>query len=66
MKEQIPLEPAPLAEIPHDYPDDGTHEVAPDVAYKRLAIVNVVFVGLPPPGIGIGCWSIREFPAPPL
>jgi len=50
MKEQIPLEPAPLAEIPHDYPDDGTHEVAPDVAYKRLAIVNVVFVGLPSAG----------------
>jgi glyoxylase-like metal-dependent hydrolase (beta-lactamase superfamily II) len=25
--------------------DDGTHEIADDVAYKRLAIVNVVFVG---------------------
>jgi hypothetical protein len=26
---------------------DGTHEVAPDLAYQRLAIVNVAFVGLP-------------------
>ena len=26
---------------------DTTMEVAPDLAYKRLAIVNVVFYGLP-------------------
>ncbi len=26
---------------------DGTHEVAPDVAYERLAIVNVAFIGAP-------------------
>ncbi len=47
MKEQIPLDPPPLAEIPHHSPDDGTHEVARDIAYQRLAIVNVVFVGPP-------------------
>jgi glyoxylase-like metal-dependent hydrolase (beta-lactamase superfamily II) len=27
--------------------EDGTHPVAPDVAYQRLAIVNCAFVGLP-------------------
>jgi len=27
--------------------DDGTMEIAPDLAYRRLAIVNVVFVGRP-------------------
>ena len=27
--------------------DDATHEVAPDLAYKRLGIVNVIFYGLP-------------------
>ncbi|HEX8463607.1 MAG TPA: MBL fold metallo-hydrolase [Abditibacterium sp.] len=27
--------------------EDGTHQVAPDVAYQRLAIVNCAFVGLP-------------------
>ena len=47
MKSQIPLDPAPFAEIPHDFPDDGTHEIAEDVAYQRLAMVNVVFVGRP-------------------
>src|SRR5947209_4121014 len=26
---------------------DRTHVIAPDLAYKRLAIVNVVFYGLP-------------------
>ncbi len=26
---------------------DGTHQVAPDLAYQRLAIVNVAFVGVP-------------------
>src|SRR5688572_10878562 len=32
----------------HETPgDDGTREVASDLAYKRLAIVNVVFYGFP-------------------
>lgn len=32
---------------PHDdaVRNDGTHQIRPDVAYKRLAIVNVVFYG---------------------
>lgn len=27
--------------------DHGTHEIAPDLAYKRLSVVNVVFLGIP-------------------
>ncbi len=50
MKEQIPLDPAPLADLPHNYAEDKTHEVAPDLAYKRLAMVNVVFYGAPSAG----------------
>jgi glyoxylase-like metal-dependent hydrolase (beta-lactamase superfamily II) len=30
--------------------DDNTHEIADDLAYKRLAIVNVIFVGEPDAG----------------
>ena len=49
MDPQIPLDPSARADNPQDDSarDDGTHEVAPDLAYKRLAIVNVVFYGLP-------------------
>jgi len=43
MSEQIPLTSDAVADLPH--PDDGTREIAPDLAYKRLAIVNVVFFG---------------------
>jgi len=37
---------------------DGAHEVAPDLAYLRLAIVNVVFIGLP--GAGDGRWVLVD------
>src|SRR3954449_13539190 len=37
---------------------DGTHEIAPDLAYRRLAIVNVVFVGLP--GAGDRQWVLID------
>lgn len=47
MADQIPLDPAGRADEPAE---GGLHAVAPDVAYLRLAIVNVVFVG--PPGAG--------------
>jgi glyoxylase-like metal-dependent hydrolase (beta-lactamase superfamily II) len=49
MSQQIPLSPDSRADNPEldETRDDGTHEVAPDVAYKRLAIVNVAFYGLP-------------------
>jgi glyoxylase-like metal-dependent hydrolase (beta-lactamase superfamily II) len=45
MKRQIPLEDAGSPEFEHD--DDGTIQVADDLAYKRLAIANVIFVGKP-------------------
>ncbi|HEY6152735.1 MAG TPA: MBL fold metallo-hydrolase [Candidatus Udaeobacter sp.] len=49
MSEQIPLTEESRADDPdidRDN-DDSTHEIADDLAYKRLAIVNVVFVGQP-------------------
>ena len=49
MSEQIPLTEESRADseaVDRDN-DDSTHEIADDLAYKRLAIVNVVFVGQP-------------------
>ena len=47
MSEQIPLTEDSRADDPEidRENDDSTHEIADDLAYKRLAIVNVVFVG---------------------
>jgi len=45
MSQQIPLTPEAIADLPH--PDDGTAEIALDLAYRRLAMVNVVFFGTP-------------------
>ncbi len=45
MSKQVPLTAEAIAELPH--PDDGTIEIAPDLAYRRLAMVNVVFYGMP-------------------
>jgi glyoxylase-like metal-dependent hydrolase (beta-lactamase superfamily II) len=42
--QQIALDPAIEAGI---YKDDGTKEIAPDIAFKRLGLVNVVFYGRP-------------------
>jgi glyoxylase-like metal-dependent hydrolase (beta-lactamase superfamily II) len=56
--QQIPVDPAGRAERP-DWDavrDDGTHEVAADIAYKRLAIANVVFYGQP----GDGQWVLID------
>lgn len=43
----IPVDPAERAGHAED---DGTVEVLPDLAFKRLAIVNVLFYGLPQAG----------------
>ena len=43
----IPLNPQGLAGHSED---DGTEEVLPDLAFKRLAIVNMLFFGLPNAG----------------
>lgn len=48
MNQQIPLDNARIAEDVHDdeIRDDGTNEVAPDLAYKRCAIANIAFWGV--------------------
>jgi glyoxylase-like metal-dependent hydrolase (beta-lactamase superfamily II) len=47
MSEQIPLSEESRADRAaiDEANDDNTHEIADDIAYKRLAIVNVVFFG---------------------
>jgi glyoxylase-like metal-dependent hydrolase (beta-lactamase superfamily II) len=51
---QIPLPEAASADHPEAdrVRDDKTREIAPDVAYRQIAIVNVVFVGMPDAGDG--------------
>ena len=56
MAQQIPVERDALA--PFTVPDDPVHEIAPDLAYRRLAIVNVVFVG--PTYAGPGGWVLID------
>ncbi len=55
MAGQIPLDPSDRADSRQD---DATHEIAPDLAYRRLAIVNVVFVGRP--GAGDREWVLID------
>jgi len=43
---------------------DDTHEIAPDLAYQRLAIVNVAFYGLP--GAGDRQWVLIDTGIPGL
>jgi glyoxylase-like metal-dependent hydrolase (beta-lactamase superfamily II) len=52
MEHQIRIDPENRADDPEadETRNDGTHEVAPDLAYKRLVMVNVVFYGLPAAG----------------
>lgn len=60
MAERIELDEALRADDPkadHNR-DDGTHEVARDLAYTRLGIVNVVFWG--EPGCGDGEWVLID------
>ena len=45
MAQQIPLDESARAD--DGSKERGAHEVTSDVAYQRLAIVNVAFVGLP-------------------
>ena len=45
MSRQIPMEPHSLAEDPQA--TDGVREIAPDLAYRRLGLVNAVFCGEP-------------------
>ncbi len=60
MEQQIPLSAVARADDPQadDARHDGTQEVVPDLAYKRLAIVNVAFYGRP--GAGDRAWVLID------
>ncbi len=45
MAQQIPISADALADLPHT--NDGTNQIAPDLACRRLAMVNVIFYGIP-------------------
>ena len=64
MEQQIPLDPNARADSPQQdaQRDDGTNEVAPDLAYRRLAIANVVFYGVP--GAGDRQWILIDAGVP--
>ena len=55
MAQQVPVDPA--AEVT-DRQGSSVHEILPDVAYRRLAIVNVVFLGRP--GAGDRQWVLID------
>lgn len=55
MAQQIPVDRDALAEAKRK---DGAREIAPDVAYQRLAIVNVVYYGTP--GAGDRHWVLID------
>jgi len=56
MSKQIPIDPSAIVDLPHN--DDGTHQIRGDVAYRRQAMVNVVFYGLP--GSGDRQWLLID------
>lgn len=60
MSQQIPLDPQDRPDNPQadTAPDDGTREVAPDLAYRRLGIVNAAFYGRP--GAGDRKWVLID------
>ncbi len=62
MTKPIPLGPETIVEIAH--PDDGTMQIAPDLAYRRLAMVNVIFFGTP--GCGDRQWVLIDTGVPGL
>jgi len=55
MAQQIPI---PAAARADTEAADGTHEVAPDLAYERTVLVNVVYAG--PPGAGDRGWVLID------
>jgi hypothetical protein len=57
---QIPLSETASADRPEydKLRDDKTRQIAPDLAYRQSAIVNVVFYGRP--GAGDGYWTLID------
>jgi glyoxylase-like metal-dependent hydrolase (beta-lactamase superfamily II) len=43
MAQQVPVDDAAVTDVVT--PEEATHEIAPDIAYRRLGMVNVVFLG---------------------
>ena len=62
--EQIALDPEYRADDPRadSVRDDGTHQATSDLAYKRLAIVNVAFYGTP----GSADWVLIDAGVPKM
>lgn len=60
MTQQIPINPNSRADDPEADArrDDGTYEIVSDLAYRRLLLVNVVFVGAP--GAGDRGWVMVD------
>lgn len=60
MAQQIPISRQARADDPRvdAERDDGTHAIAPDLAYRRLVLANVVFVGSP--GAGGRNWVLVD------
>lgn len=56
MAQQIPVDPSAIVGV--EIPDESAIEIGDDLAYKRLAIVNVVLVGRP--GAGEGGWVLVD------
>jgi glyoxylase-like metal-dependent hydrolase (beta-lactamase superfamily II) len=57
---QIPLPRTASADHPQAdrTRDDDTREIAPDLAYRQMLIVNVIFFG--EPGVGDGKWTLID------
>ena len=57
---QIPLSETASADRPEydKLRDDKTRQIAPDLAYRQIAIVNVIFYGRP--GAGDGNWTLID------
>lgn len=55
MAQQVPLNPEARADV---VIDDGTHEIAGDLAYRRTVFVNVAFFGQP--GAPSGAWVLID------
>ena len=63
MSQQIPMSVSGVADLHLEPTEQGLHDIAPDLAYKRLAIVNVVFFGAPQAASGE--WVLIDAGLPP-
>jgi glyoxylase-like metal-dependent hydrolase (beta-lactamase superfamily II) len=58
MSKQVPVD---SSAVVNGIEDDGVHQIAADIAYKRLGMVNVVFSGRPASAPGMtGEWALID------